>query len=234
MIFKRIFKFSYFRILLTLAIYILLPIIPLNVSVTCTGPIKRYFSIVGILRIGLREGISLDNIIVPLLSLLTTYITISFIAYINNKLNIYNSIKNYIRSNKYSKIIFILGMTTLPEMVISYISGIYGGISNFPKWLTSIHNILEFYGVLIALPFSFITFILFKVNNLILTVVLNFTQIYRYPYADMPSDLADSSVAIIIIILVLIIIEWFLISKIIKSLISSIIKRFKSKSTKNN
>ncbi|MCM1988219.1 hypothetical protein [Oceanirhabdus seepicola] len=225
---KKVFRLTWGKAMTTLCIYIFLPIVPIREFVCDAPPQLIYYTFVrffkGLISYKGRWFHSIDVSLITIISLFITYFTLSIINYYCNKDEFKRILKRLFKVNKLRMIIFIIGITTIPYIVLDYITGLYGGTTALPISLSILRNVFDLYFDGFGIPISIFTFLFFKLDVFVLRRILSFTQI-TYFYARVPSDLARTNIVILILILFMIIIEWYLLAGIFSKLVKLIKKK---------
>ena len=215
---SKIFKPNKVNILMSLFIFILLPINPVLIVVMDADAIIEYYSFVKIL-FGKIEYNTFDLwpdmvVFAPLLAFVITYLTVAIItriyALLNIKLNINSKLKFFLKVSKAKIIITIIGLTTLPMYVLVYISGLYEGTANLPNNINKIFNLYSnYYFEFIGAPLSAISVLFYEVNRFFIFVFSRYTLRIRF-YLNYSSDLANYNITFTIIMYSLMVIEWYI------------------------
>lgn len=227
---KEFFQPTAKKIVLALMVFSLLPIIShLSMCVCgmgepCSCPEEEKISFLAAILIGFKD-IQFSSTII--LGLIGAYAISCMMAYCWEKISLETKQK-FLENLKISKgrlIISILGWITVGAVFLHYLSGVYGGISNFPQMLMSIYNFCELLGT-ILFPFTFVTFKIFLKATLMFFALLG-------EFIKIPIMLAGGygltaeylTIPGAIIMFPLLIIDWYLFSCLIVYVFNKIRKK---------
>ncbi|WBW95566.1 hypothetical protein [Oceanirhabdus sp. W0125-5] len=225
---KKVFRPTLGKVMTTLCIYIFLPIVPVFVFVNDAPPQLTYYTFIRFIKRFIDyKGIwfhSIEISWITIISLFITYCILSIINYYCNKEELKIILKKSFKISKLRMIIFIIGMTTIPYIILDYIVGLYGGTSSLPSVLSVLRDAFDLYFDGFGIPISIFTFLFFKLDVFVLSRLLSYTQI-TYFYAGVPSNLSETNIVIFILILSMIIVEWYLLAGLFTTLIKLIKKK---------
>jgi hypothetical protein len=113
--------------------------------------------------------------IYPFVGILLSYLISSFSTYKISRISgkDLEEFRLFFRFTKVKLIISFLGWLTIGYIFLHYLSGVYGGTTNFPPYLTEIWKIYEVISIAI-LPFTLITFLLLFPTNVVMTILFAF------------------------------------------------------------
>ncbi|MFH2021637.1 MAG: hypothetical protein ABIJ34_09605 [archaeon] len=207
--FKKIFRPTPKIMFLAIIIFVLLPLFPHKIFMLCDskpgqiggcGPEKEYLSLAAAIGIGFKD-VSLN-----FLTLLGIPLSYLFSVLI---LSIKFPDRDFFAATNGKIIISTIGWMSVVFLYMHYLSGVYGGTSNFPPVLSILFDASEFLGI-ILLPFTFMTFyLLYPGTVLLLTLAGRFTGIpmdFTRGFGFHPSSLSAVGAAIVVPILLF---EWY-------------------------
>lgn len=222
---KDLLKPSKGKIVIAILIFIILPVFSYQVTIMCDAEIggfcppymTQFISLLGIAFVGLKTLESIDAsifLLIPL-GILISYLISSWIIRKNSKLTEKDKlvIKKFLEITKGKMIIFLLGLISVGLVLLHFLSGLYGGIMNFPPLLHSIFMWFELIAILI-LPVNIITiWILFPVTVFSISLFVAFSGLpFRISEGFDPAYLTLGGGITVILLLI---IEWYLLSCLI-------------------
>lgn len=229
---KQFLKPDWRKLLLFFIIFSLLPIFAYQVGIFCTGGycppyIIEYTSLLAATAMSFIPFLSLDlsTIILLPIGMVISYLLSSWLMLKIRTLTPENRVefKEFFKITKGKVIISVLGWITVGSVFLHFLSGIYGGTSNFPPMLSSIFGFFEIVNY-VLLPFTIVTFfILFNATLGVAWLFLFLTRL-RLEIATSihPAGLTAGGGVFVILALIL---EWYIIS----CLIIFLYNKFKAK-----
>jgi hypothetical protein len=150
--------------------------------------------------------------VIPLVGILVAYFISSFfVTYFNPSKEIKARIKQGLKPTKARLILSILGWVTVGTTFMHYVSGVYGGIMNFPPSLQSLYSVSSLVEV-ILFPFTAVNYLVFfNVTTLLIHSFLFFIKVPISITNGGPNPESLTGIGAVVIFTMLIV-EWYLFS----------------------
>ncbi len=207
------------KLLLSIIIFIFLPVFPVLINVVCDSMpgfneggcpsnYTEYFSFLTLLIKGFNN---INISIIPILGFVFAYIVASAVIFYIEQISFETKqqIKENLKMTKTKLLFSALGWLSIGIFFTGYLSGIYGGTSNFPALLSSVHYFFDSLA-LVILPFTAVTYYLFYNSSVIFLGLLSYFSNIEHIFGGLEPHTLTFLGALIIF--PLLIIEWYLFS----------------------
>lgn len=219
---NQIFKPSYKKVLFTVIVFLFLPVFRYNIPTMCECKPGEHCNCKNILYLP-----PLATIFLGINYLQFSWVTIVgfFIAYVISclllrLLSYFQLLKftEFFKPTKFKIIIASVGWISVLSIFFHFLSGLYGGTSNFPPFLTNIYGIVDFVSI-ILFPFTIIThYVLFYFDFTVILILFEYIKIPTSGIGGLhPSYMSPLAASIVIPMIIL---EWYAISCIVVNFFS--------------
>lgn len=220
---------SWLKIITSLLLFAFIPVFPVKFTLIDADPRVYYLSVLKLLTADIRyrpfELWPQVIVFTPVFVLVAIYLAVTILAVNVPWAGLICSFGKFTKPDKAKVIILVIGMSTFPGYVLMYIAGCYGGLMGLPESLRKIFSLYDnYYFESIAIPITFVSFLFYNINGLILTVISPITFGTALNISN-PFYLAEYNIALTIVLYAMMVVEWYLFSCSVVSVYREIKRR---------